>query len=306
MKGFFTILGTSSAIPAKDRNHPAIFFQYQGEAFLFDCGEGTQRQIQIAGHSFYKIGKIFITHLHGDHVLGLPGLLQTLDFHDKPFVEIYGPPGIKRLIELSTTQCFYINTQELKVEVKEIKPTDEIVTVLETDNYRIKTIGLDHTVDCLGYAFEEREKFKYDSKKVKELHLKPQHFKELEILGYTTVGGKEIFKSQLGELKKGFKFVYITDTYYTENIFKLTQSADYLVLECTYFDEEEYAREAKHLSFNIFREKIYPKLLELGVKKIILTHFSRRYKDLSLFEEEIKNLKMENVVIARDLLNFTF
>jgi len=306
MKGFFTILGTSSAIPTKDRNHPSIFFQYQGEAFLFDCGEGTQRQLQIAGHSFYKINKIFITHLHGDHVLGLPGLLQTLDFHDKPFAEIYGPPGIRRLVELSVTQCFYINTQDLKVEVREIEPTDEVVAFLETDTYRVKTIGLDHTVDCLGFAFEEKERFKYDRKKVGELNLKPQHFKELENLGYTTVGGRKIFKHQLGGVKRGFKFVYITDTYYTENIFKLAQNADYLVLECTYFDEDEYAREVKHLSFNIFREKIYPKLLELGVKKIILTHFSRRYKDFSKFEEAIREHKMDNVYLAHDFMRFEF
>ena len=88
MRGRFTILGTSSAIPTKERNHPAVYFQWGGEAFLFDCGEGTQRQIQIAELSFYKIDKIFVTHLHGDHVLGLPGLLQTLDFHDKRYVEV--------------------------------------------------------------------------------------------------------------------------------------------------------------------------------------------------------------------------
>ena len=306
MRGFFTILGTSSGIPTRDRNHPAIYFQYGSHAFLFDCGEGTQRQIQLAGHSFYRIDKIFITHLHGDHVLGLPGLLQTLDFHDKPYVEIYGPPGIRKLVELSVTQCFYINTDDLKVEVKEIKPTAEVFNFLETPEYRVGSIGLDHSVECLGFAFEEREKFKYDRQKVRSLNLKPHHFKELETLGYTAVGGKKIFKHQLGEVKRGFKFAYITDTYYTENIFKLAEGADYLVLECTFFDEDDYAREVKHLSFNIFRKEIYPRLLELGVKNIILTHFSRRYTDLKPFEEAIKRFGMENVTLARDLLNFTF
>ena len=306
MRGRFTILGTSSAIPTKERNHPAVYFQWGGEAFLFDCGEGTQRQIQLADLSFYKIDKIFITHLHGDHVLGLPGLLQTLDFHDKRYVEIYGTPGIGELVKLSTTRCFYINTEDLKVEVKEIPPTQEVNTVLETDTYKVLSIGLNHTVECLGYAFEEKEKFKYDRQKVRELGLRANHFKELEEKGHTTVNGKKIEKHQLGEFKKGFKFAYITDTYYTENIFKLAEGADYLILECTYFDEDEYAEAVKHLSFNIFRTKIYPKLLQLGVKNIILTHFSRRYKDLSKFEEAIRNHKMENVYLAHDLMGFEF
>ena len=306
MKGRFTILGTSSAIPTKERNHPAVYLQYGSEAFLFDCGEGTQRQIQIAELSFFKIDKVFITHLHGDHVLGLPGLLQTLDFHEKRYIEIYGTPGIKRLVELSTTQCFYINTEDLKVEVKEIEPTDEVNLVLETETYRVLSIGLNHTVECIGYSFEEKERFKYNRQKVKELNLKAEHFKELEEKGFTTLNGKKIYKDELGEFKRGFKFTYITDTYYTENIFKLAEGSDYLILECTYFDEDEYAKAVKHLSFNIFRTKIYPKLKELNVKDIILTHFSRRYKELTKFEEAIKKHNMENVYLAKDFTSFTF
>ena len=177
---------------------------------------------------------------------------------------------------------------------------------METDTYRVLSIGMNHTVDCIGYAFEEREKFKYDRQKVKELGLKANHFKELEEKGFTTLNGKKIEKHQLGEFKRGFKFTYITDTYYTENIFSLAQNSDYLVLECTYFDEDEYAEAVKHLSFNIFRTRIYPRLRELGVKNIVLTHFSRRYKDLSMFEEAIKKHKMENVYLAHDLMSFTF
>ena len=306
MRGRFTILGTSSAIPTKDRNHPSVYLQWENKAMLFDCGEGTQRQIQLADLSFFKIGKIVITHLHGDHVLGLPGLLQTLDFHEKDYVEIYGTPGLGELVHLSTTRCFYINTEDLRLKVEEIEPTDEVYKVLETDRYRILSVGLNHSVDCLGFAFEEREKFKYDRQKVRALNLRANHFKELEERGYTTLNGRKVFKEELGEVRKGFKFVYITDTYYTENIFKLAEGADYLVLECTYFDEDEYAQMVKHLSFNIFRERIYPRLLELGVKNIILTHFSRRYGDLSVFEKAIREQRMENVFLARDLMEITF
>jgi len=306
MKGRFTILGTSSAIPTKERNHPAVYLQYKNEALLFDCGEGTQRQIQLAELSFFKINRIFITHLHGDHVLGLPGLLQTLDFHEKEQVQIYGPKGIKELVELSTTRCFYINTDDLKVEVFEFEEQDEPFEVYKGEDYTVKGAFLNHTVPCIGFSFEENSRFKFDKEKVRKLGLKAEHFKELEKRGSTTVNGKVVKKEELGSYQRGFKWVYITDTYYTERIFSLTESADYVIIECTYFDEDDLAQQVKHLSFNIFREKIYPVFREQGVKKVILTHFSRRYKDLTPFEEAIKKLKMENVVLAKDLLEFVF
>ncbi len=307
MRGRFTILGTSSAIPTKERNHPAVYFQFGSDGFLFDCGEGTQRQLQLAGISFFGIDKIFITHLHGDHVLGLPGLLQTLDFHDKGYVEIYGPKGVKDLVELSTTRCFYINTEDMEVKTFEVEASPEgTFTILETDTYRVLGAKMLHSVECFGYAFEERERFKFDKNLVRELGLKANHFKELKERGYTTVGGRVFKKEELGTYQRGFKFVYITDTYYTENIFPLAENADYLILECTFFNEEDLARETKHLSFTIFARDIYPRLKELNVKNIYLTHFSRRYKDLTPFEEGIKRYKMENVFLARDFLTVEF
>ncbi len=273
---------------------------------LFDCGEGTQRQIQLAELSFFKIDLIFITHLHGDHVLGLPGLLQTLDFHEKRKVSIFGPPGIGKLVKLSTTECFYINTDDMEVRVEEFEPSNEPFEVFKGENFTVRGIALDHTVPCVGYAFEEHSKFKFDKTKVRKLGLKAHHFKELEERGQTEVNGKPVRKEELGEVKRGFKWCYITDTYYTENIFKLTENADFVIIECTFFDEENTAKQVKHLTFKTFKEKIYPVFLEQGVRRIILTHFSRRYKDLKPFEEEIKQSKMENVILARDLLTFEF
>ncbi len=299
-------MGTSSAIPTKERNHPAIYFQYADTAFLFDCGEGTQRQIQIAGLSFFKIDKIFITHLHGDHVLGLPGLLQTLDFHDKRYIEIYGTKGLKDLVELSTTRCFYINTEDMTVKVFEFEDKPEVFTVFENETFAVKAVGLNHSVPCLGYAFEEKPKFRYDKELVKRFGLKAHNFKELEREGQTVVNGKILKKEELGRTQRGFKFAYITDTYYTENIFKLAEGADYLVLECTFFDEEEYAEAVKHLTLKTFAEKIYPALKNLGVKKIILTHFSRRYKSLEPFERYIREKNLEGVLLAKDFMGFEF
>ncbi|NPB04878.1 MAG: ribonuclease Z [Aquificae bacterium] len=306
MKGRFTVLGTSSAIPTKERNHPAVYLQYGPTALLFDCGEGTQRQIQKAELSFFKIDHIFITHLHGDHTLGLPGLLQTLDFHEKEKVSLFGPPGLKKLVELSTRECFFVSTGGLEVEVKEFEPSDEPFEVLRTESFTVRAVGLDHTVPCLGYSFEEPPKFKFDKELVKRLGLRAHHFKELEKKGETAVGGRVYRKEELGTLRRGFKWCYLTDTYYTENLFKLTEGADFVVLECTYLDEEETAKEVKHLTLKTFAEKVYPVFREQGVKTVVLTHFSRRYKDLKPFEEAIKRYGLEGVVLAKDLLTFEF
>ncbi|MEO2154289.1 MAG: ribonuclease Z [Nanoarchaeota archaeon] len=313
MKGRFIILGTSSAIPTKERNHSAIYFQYKNNSFLFDCGEGTQRQIQIANLSFFRIEKIFISHLHGDHTLGLPGLLQTLDFHDKDYLEIYGPKGIKELINL-VPKCFYLNTEDLKINVFELeelaknnnREVNQVFKVFEDNDFIINSIKLNHTVNSFAYSFKEKSILKIDKEKISKLKLSSLEIKELIEKKEIIKGGKEINLKDISYLKKGFKFTYIADTYYTENIFKIAKDSDYLIIECTYFNENDLAKEYKHLSFDIFKKEIYPKLKELNVKNIILTHFSRRYKDLSIFEEEIKRSKMKNVYLAYDFMKFEF
>jgi ribonuclease Z len=300
MKGRIVFLGTSSAIPTKDRNHSSIFFQYQNNLFLFDCGECTQRQLIKKGLSFYKIDNIFLSHLHGDHVLGIPGLLQTLDFHGKEKINIYGPSGTKELIN-NILKCFYIG-ETIKVNVKEISEG----IIFNTSEFFIESAKLNHTVECFGFSFKEKDYLKLNKDKIKLFNLSNLEIKELLDKKRIKKGGKTIKIEDISYLKKGFKFTYIADTYYTENIFKLAKNSDILVIECTYFDQNEEAKEYKHLSFEIFKEKIYPKLKKLNVKKIYLTHFSRRFKDLTIFEEAIKKEKMNNVFLAHDFLEVHF
>lgn len=300
MKGKIVFLGTSSAIPTKERNQSSIFFQYKNNFFLFDCGEGTQRQIIKKGLNFYKINKVFISHLHGDHTLGIPGLLQTLEFHNKKNIEIYGPKGIKELLK-RIKECFFIG-DEMEIKVYEISEN----FVLENNDFTIKAIKLNHTIESYAYSFKEKDYLKLDKEKLRELGLKNLEIKELIKKGNIIKKGKTIRLEDLSFLKKGFKFTYIADTYYTENIFKIAKESDILVIECTYFDEKKEAEKYKHLSFEIFKEELYPKLVDLGVKKIILTHFSRRFKDLKIFEKAIKENKMRNVILAYDFLEIKF
>jgi ribonuclease Z len=304
MKGKIVILGTSSATPTKERNHPSIFFSYLGNYFLFDCGEGTQRQLIKANINFNRISKIFISHFHGDHVLGLPGLIQTFNFHNKERIEIFGPRGIREIIENMLKIAYFDKKTELVVKEFKVR-NNEIFNLLKEDNYEINTIKLNHSIDSYGYSFREKDYFKYSKEKIKEFGLKREDFIKLEEKGFIERQGKKIYKEELGYYKKGFKFTYIADTYKTDNIFKIAKESDCLVIESTYFNEEDLAKEYKHLTFNYILEN-YEKFTELSIKNIILTHFSQRYKDLTIFKKELEKRKINNIILAHDFLTFNF
>ncbi len=302
MKGKIVILGTSSATPTKDRNHPSVFFSYLGRGFLFDCGEGTQRQLLKADISFSKIEKIFISHFHGDHLLGLPALLQTFSFHEKKEIELYGPKGLREIVENMLKISYFENVT--KIDVFEIKSLD-LNTIIDEKIFKVESIGLNHSVPCIAFSFQEKEYFKYNKQKIKELNLTSTDFIKLREKGFIEKKGRKIFKEELGFWKRGLKITYVADTYKTENIFKISQNSDYLVIESTYFDEEDLAKEYKHLTFQYIIEN-YEELKEIGVKKVILTHFSQRYKDLKLFKEELKKRKIEDIILGYDFLQFSF
>jgi len=304
MKGKIVVLGTSSAIPTKERNHSSIFFSYLGDYFLFDCGEGTQRQLIKANINFNRISKIFISHFHGDHLLGLPGLLQTFNFHDKDKIEIFGPKGIKEIINNMLKIAYFDKKTELIIK-EFIAKNDEMLNLVEEANYEIKTIKLNHSIDSYAFSFKEKDYFKYSKQKIKEFKIEREDFIKLEEKGFVEKDGVKIYKEELGYYKKGFKFAYVADTYKTENIFKIAKESDYLLIESTYFDEEELAKEYKHLTFNYILEN-YDRFMDLGVKRIILTHFSQRYRDLSIFKKELEKRKIDNIILAHDFLTITF
>ena len=150
-----TFLGTSSAVPSKYRNHTGIILKYFKDTILFDCGEGTQRQLTYAKISPMKIDKIFITHFHGDHILGLAGLIQSMGFRGREEdLDIYGPKGLEKIIyTISNYGYFQIN---FNINVHEI---DEGI-VVETDEYIIKSIIAEHNIENLAYSIYEKKKWK--------------------------------------------------------------------------------------------------------------------------------------------------
>ncbi|WP_457626210.1 MBL fold metallo-hydrolase [Persephonella sp.] len=300
MKGKIVILGTSSAMPTKDRNNSGVYLQYRGRGLLFDCGEGTQRQIMKAGLSIYKTDFIFVSHLHTDHILGLPGIIETLDMHDKPRINIHSVKGIKSVLDCVLNGMIY--APDIDINIHEYLPQEDPFIILEDRDFTVKAVGLNHVVDCIGFSFEEKPQRKYLKEKIYQLGLDESDFIRLEKEGFVYKNGRIIKKEDISAVKKGFKFTYIPDTYKTDNIIKLAGGSDILVIECTYYDEEDKAKKYGHLTL----EYILGIYHRLECKKIVLTHFSRRYKDSSLFENRIKAEGIDNIIVGRDFMEFTF
>ncbi len=160
-----TFLGTGNAVPTEIRNHTGILINFKDESILFDCGESIQRQFKIAKISPSKLTRIFITHWHGDHILGLPGLFQTLAMADyNRTLKIYGPPGTIHFISIIKELLMHIN---IKLEVKEL---DEGI-VVDEEEFRIETKKMDHNIPSLAYSFIAKEKIRLKGDKLKKLKL---------------------------------------------------------------------------------------------------------------------------------------
>lgn len=267
-----TFLGTSSAVPSKNRNHTSIALRIPGEVFLFDCGEGTQRQMALAGISPMKVTRMFITHLHGDHILGIPGMIQSMGFRGRQEpLEIYGPPGIHEIHE-SIMKLGYF-TLDFDIHVHEVKGG----TVIEEEDYRITSAPASHSVFNLAYCFEEKKRPRFLREKAIELGLKPgPAFGKLH-RGIPVRVGDRIIKPEevLGSPRRGVKICYSGDTRPCESVIDLAHDADLLIHESTFeAGSEDKAAESGHSTAREAAEVA----ASACVRRLILTHLSTRYK----------------------------
>ena len=154
-----TFLGTSCMVPTKERNVSGIFLSYKTEGILFDCGEGTQRQMNICGIKRTRVTKIFISHWHGDHVSGIIGLIQTMGNNENPpILKIYGPEGTKERMHYLLKSCIF--DQRMDLQINEIDIKKDIKKIYEDDNFYIEAGKLSHKIHCIGYSFFEEDKIR--------------------------------------------------------------------------------------------------------------------------------------------------
>lgn len=292
-----TFLGTSSMVPTKDRNVQSIHLEYRGEGILFDCGEGTQRQMNIAGINRTKVKKILITHWHGDHVSGLIGLIQTLgNSKDVSELSIYGPRGTKKSMNHLLETCIFDLTVNLNVVELDI---NEKKVFFENDYYFLEAAPLNHGVPCLGYSFVEKDTRKINLVKAKKLGLSEgPNLGKLQKGTSIKINDKIITPDDISKVQKGIKVTLIADTSFNVNSQELSNDADILICEATYEKkEEEKAEKYKHL----ISEQAAIIASNAGVKKLVLTHFSQRYKELDTLLEEAKNV-FPNTILAYDFM----
>ncbi len=294
-----TVLGTSSMVPTKERNVQAFLIEYNGELILLDCGEGTQRQMNIAGYSRAKVRKVLLTHWHGDHVGGLIGLIQTIfNSEYQHTLHIYGPKGSEtRLEHLRKTVDF---ENPVDIEVHELTPgREEEQVVVENDEYRILCMPMRHGTPTIAYAFIEKEKRRIDVAKAEKLGLKTGPVMGRLQRGETvTFKGKTIKAEEVTYVRPAKKVVFIPDTTLTNEIPMLAEGADLMICESTYGNEHESkAHEYKHLT------AAQAALLaqQAGVKKLVLTHFSQRYTTVDHLLEEAR-IHFPPTEVAHDFL----
>ncbi len=289
------LLGTGQAIPTAERNHVAVLLQYGRENILIDCGEGTQRQFRKARLNPCKLTKILITHWHGDHILGLPGLLQTLAFSNyNRILEFYIPKGTKKYFNMLLK--FFVFEDKIKIKVKEV----ENGKIFENNDFYLETIPLIHGTKTNAYAFVEKNKLKIDKKKLEKFKIKPgKHLSEIKKGKNIKINGKLITAKDLTYGKKGKKISFVFDTKYCENAIKISENSDLLVCESTYSNEDkEKAKKHKHLT----AEQAGKIAKKAGAKKLLLLHISQKTsKDKQRILKEAKKL-FKNTILGKDLM----
>lgn len=294
----FTVLGTASAIPTAKRNHVANLLTFGGENILIDCGEGTQRQFRLAKLNPCKITKILITHWHGDHVLGLPGLLQTMAFSEyQKGLTLYGPVGTKKFMG----KMFEMFVFEDKFPLK-IVELDKPGIFFENDEFFLECEKMVHGTGSLAYNFVRKGYSRLDKEKLKKSKLPPgAHLKKLQGGSDLFFEGNEYKAKDFVYSQKELKVSYIGDTRVNDKMKKFVENADLFICESTYrLADEDLARKAKHMT----AAQAAKIAKDANVKKLVLTHFSQRNQiNMKALKDEARAI-FENTKLAKDLDSF--
>jgi len=287
-------LGTSCMQPTKERNHQSIFTTLGKEGILLDCGEGTQRQLKIANIKPSKISRILLTHWHGDHVLGLPGLLQTLSASEyEKKLYIYGPKGTKKNIENLFKAFVFFPSFEF--EIIELKNNSKI----DLRKLKFEVKELEHGVPCVGYSLIEKDRRRIKKKIVDRLGI-PEGplLGKLQNNKTITWKGKKISPKDTTYVVKGKKISFVFDTVVCKNCYELAKDSDLLISEASYTSEHENkAEENKHLT----AKQAAQIASQSNVKKLVLSHLSQRYKTPKEILDDAKTV-FDNVKVAHDFM----
>jgi ribonuclease Z len=291
------VLGTASQAPTRSRNHNGYFLRWDGEGLLFDPGEGTQRQMLFAGVTASQITRICITHFHGDHCLGLPGVLQRMSLDRVPnVVEICYPAQSGEVFgRLRHASLFHD-----RLQLRE-RPVDRAGPVADTSSFRLEARALSHSVPTVGYRLVEPDGRRMLPEKLAAFGVSGPDIGRLQREGRLAADDRIVTVEQVSEPKPGQRFAFIMDTRICDAVFALADQADMLVCESTFANAEAgLARDYGHLTAGQAGQIA----AQSGARRLVLTHFSQRYEsgdgDQRLAGEAATAFGGE-VVLARDL-----
>ncbi|GAA1273408.1 ribonuclease Z [Pseudonocardia aurantiaca] len=288
------VLGTASQAPTRHRNHNGYLLRWDAEGLLFDPGEGTQRQMLFAGVASSAVTRICLTHFHGDHCLGVPGVVQrlSLDRVAHPVHAHYPASGAHWFARLRYATA-YREVADLREEPVK---ADGPVAVMPAGVLEARR--LDHPVEAFGYRFVEPDGRRMLPGQLERRGVRGPDVGRLQQAGRLDVDGRTVLLDEVSEARPGQKFAFVMDTRLCDAVYALADGVDMLVIESTFLAEDEaLAREYGHLTARQAAEVA----AACGVRRLVLTHFSQRYPESERFAEEAAAVYGGDMVVAADL-----
>ncbi|MFF4949893.1 ribonuclease Z [Streptomyces chattanoogensis] len=286
------VLGTASQVPTRHRNHNGYLLRWDGQGLLFDPGEGTQRQMLRAGVAAHDLNRICVTHFHGDHSLGLAGVIQRINLDRVPHpVTAHYPASGQRFFDRLRYATAYRETVRLKQ-----RPVAEDGELDRSKSYALQAHKLSHPVESYGYRLVEPDTRRMLPDRLAEHGIAGPDVGRLQRTG--ELNGVRL--EEVSELRPGQKFAFVMDTRLCEGVYALAAEADMLVIESTFLDEDlQLAVEHGHLTAG----QAAGVAVEAGVRHLVLTHFSQRYADPEEFERQARAAGFTGeLTIAQDLM----
>ncbi len=289
------VLGTASQAPTRYRNHNGYFLRWDGEGVLFDPGEGTQRQLVLAGVAASSITRICVTHFHGDHCLGLPGVLarMALDHVARP-VDVYFPAAGAVYFD----RLRLASVAERRVTVR-AHPVRNGGVVAGAPPFRLVGAPLDHRTTAIGWRLEEPDGVRVLPDRLEALGVRGPAVGELLASGSVTVGGRAVRVGEVSEPRRGQTVAFVMDTRWCDGALSLADAADLLVCEATFLSsagEDGLADVSGHLT----AAQAARLARQAGARRLVLTHFSQRHPDEQAFVDEARPI-FAATTAARDL-----
>lgn len=288
------MLGTASQVPTRRRNHNGYLLRWDDEGLLFDPGEGTQRQMLLAGATVSSVTRICLTHFHGDHCLGVPGIVQrlVLDGAGHP-VHAHFPDSGREYFARLRHACLFYDTADVREE-----PVAADGPVATGTFGVLEARKLDHSVDALGYRLIEPDVRRFVPELLDRYGIAGPAVGELRRSGRIEVDGRAVELAQVTERRRGQRFAFVMDTRLCDAVYALADGVDLLVIESTFLDRDtELATRYGHLT----ARQAARVAVECGVRRLVLTHFSQRYPDSRRYRDEAAELFGGDLVVAEDL-----